>query len=1007
MKQIFIILFILSELIFAKDAVVIKVNRPGQLIFEISIDSTWISSEDQLIRTFPNLDTYFQPGFPTIPFYQEVLIGVPANAAVKVFNANIELVDSYKPNILGPEKAKGVEFELPLKSQFDSNFPKQNVKLISTRNVNGVPSSKIEVFPFSIQDDQLFVTKNMSVQITWDTNILSSPVKILSKTPSYELQTKRRLKRPTENMIPEYQFSNNIAKIVVDTSAWYKINNSELLLKGINLDGVNPSTIRLWNKEDEIRLYIESGNDGMFNNDDIIVFYGEKNPSPEGVAYDNNFYTDDNAYWLTWNTGEGKRFSEMNVSPDQPDSIVYIPNNYIFKKKFERDDVYVRLNRLNQYLLQTWDIIDHFFMSPQVIVSKPFDFEFELDTPDTLSNKGFDLEVQVRGMTTSEHNLDIKLNNHLITNAEWTDRNAIRIEQNNINSTYLKNGKNILSLVLSPNDSTLHDLIYLNWYKLKYPRYFQTDNDYLYFSTDSIPNQTIQFEISGFSNSNILLFKNRETVLGNYQVYYDNQLDNYLLKFQDDGVQLSSQFEAISYENLLNVKNITLESAIINPLSSIRSGYVVIAPDSFATILAPLVEYHDGTFVNVDDIYRQYSFGVMSPYAIKSFLNNIYQQSGAKLEYALIAMQSNLNDWRRGVIGKPPSIPAMSIFTYNMGTVACDYWYSVFDDEYWIPNISVSRFPVSKKSELQTIVNKTMYYHNRNINNWDNNSLLISGTDVGFRYQSEAMVSKMKNNGTFLSRLYTAPSIPDSSFYGTKDTLMMHLNRGLAYINFVGHGGGAVWADNHVLHRNDMGEISNHNKLPFITSMTCFTGDFSFSYGLGRLMLANENGGAIAWYGASGLGWYYNDYYMVQPLQNLLFSDDDLTIGEIINLSKTQYFLSYSEIYPEIAASQIFQYNLIGDPAIKVKKPIKDDVKIVPLDPEPGEDIEISSSNSQSDSVFYQIFLPNNYSQNQSTLLGNSLPEIISLPDTFSQGIHSINVSFKSDDALYNSSHLL
>ncbi|NHZ87233.1 MAG: hypothetical protein GWP19_15395, partial [Planctomycetia bacterium] len=222
----------------------------------------------------------------------------------------------------------------------------------------------------------------------------------------------------------------------------------------------------------------------------------------------------------------------------------------------------------------------------------------------------------------------------------------------------------------------------------------------------------------------------------------------------------------------------------------------------------------------------------------------------------------------------------------------CDYWYSVFDEEYWIPNISVSRFPVSNKSELQIIVNKTMYHHNRGINNWDNNSLLIGGAEAGFRYQSEAMVNKIKNNGTFLSRLYTSPSIPDSSFYGTKDTLMMHLNRGLAYINFVGHGGGAVWADNHVLHRNDMDEISNHRKLPFITSMTCFTGDFSFSYGLGRLMLANENGGAIAWYGASGLGWFYNDFYMVEPLQDLLFSEENLTIGEVINLSKTQYYLS-------------------------------------------------------------------------------------------------------------------
>lgn len=263
-------------------------------------------------------------------------------------------------------------------------------------------------------------------------------------------------------------------------------------------------------------------------------------------------------------------------------------------------------------------------MSPKIIVGKPFDFEFELDSPDTLSNNGFNLEVQVRGMTTSEHSLDVKINDQLITNANWTDRNTLRIKQSAINSGNLKNGKNVLSLILSPDDSTLHDLIYLNWYKIKYPRYFKADNDYIEFLSDSIPDKTVQFEIAGFSNSNILLFKNREIVLSNFQLLYESESDDYLLKFQDDDVQLSSQYEAVSHEKLLNVKSITSETAIINQLSNIRSSYVVLAPDSFASTLTPLIDYHNGTLVDVDEIYRQYSYGILSPYAIKEFLENIY-----------------------------------------------------------------------------------------------------------------------------------------------------------------------------------------------------------------------------------------------------------------------------------------------------------------------------------------------------------------------------------------------
>jgi hypothetical protein len=256
MNRTIILLSILLGFIPAQDAVEVKINQPGMLVIELSIDSTWISQNEQSIYTSPSMQTYFRPGFPIIPYWHEVFIGVPANADVKVYNESQKFVGIYEPNISGPEKAKGIEFELPIESNYDGNFPKQNVKSSSIRSVNGIPSSKIELFPFSIQNGQLFVTKNISVQISWDANIQGSPVKILSKTLSGELRKKQNIKKPTKHIIPEYQFSNNIAKIVVDTSAWYKISSSELITNGINLTGVSSSTIRLWNKEDEISLYI-------------------------------------------------------------------------------------------------------------------------------------------------------------------------------------------------------------------------------------------------------------------------------------------------------------------------------------------------------------------------------------------------------------------------------------------------------------------------------------------------------------------------------------------------------------------------------------------------------------------------------------------------------------------------------------------------------------------------------------------------------------------------------
>ncbi len=1010
MKRILIILFILSGLIEAKDVVDIKANRPGQLVIELSIDSTWISSNDQSIHTIPSLDTYFEPGFPIIPYYQEVLIGVPANASVRIFSNGREPLGDYNPTILGSEKSKGleVEFELPIESKFNGYFPNQNVKLSPTKDVNGTPSSKIEVFPISIQDGQLFVTKNISVQISWDAAVHRSPAKILSKTSLKELKSKKILKKPTQNIIPDYQFSSDIAKIIVDASAWYKISNSELLSNGINLAGVNPNSIRVWNKDDEIPVYIEIGNDGAFNNEDMIVFYGEINSSPEGRDYDYNFYTNDNVYWLTWGAGEGLRFAEKDVSPDLPASEVYIPEYFTDTLKVEKEQRYFRLNYNNKYLFQNWDITDHIFMAASVAAGGIRNITFKIYDPISSIDNSVEIEVLVYGVSYNDHVLNVNLNDNELLRVEWSGQSSLSANNYNqqlFSSDILQNGDNVLSLLLHKDDPSANDRMEMNWFKLIYPRYFRATNDYLEFNSSENNSSTIQFNIQNVSSPEILLFKDKNKILLNYTISNIEQ-DNYDVSFQDDNS--NSKYELIAKDKLTNVKQLTLEIPIQNQLNSIQNTYIAICPDSFKSILEPLLDIHNGVAVDVEDIYRQYNGGILSPYAIKAFLSDLYYNNN--LEYVLIAMQNNLYDQccSQAANQRNAYIPAMHIFVYQWGDLVSDYWYSLLEGDDYFPEIAVGRFPAANSIELQEMVRKTMFHINRNPQIWDNNALLIGGSENVFIYQSEDLANNFIDKGQFLSRIYVAADTTSNFYYSNTDTLLNHFNRGLAYVNFLGHGGAYVWSDAQLLNRDAIEQeiIRNGNKTPFVTSMTCFTGDISRPNSLGRYMLTNQYGGAYAWFGSAGPGWQNGDFQLVKPLQKLLLSDEDLSVGELINKSKMMYSIanSYS---PEISKSQLYQFNLMGDPAIKVKKPLKENVAITPLDPEPGENIEITSNEAQSDSVFYQIFLPDNYSLNQSTLLGNSLPENLSLPDTLSKGIHKINISYKSDDILYNSSQLL
>ena len=101
----------------------------------------------------------------------------------------------------------------------------------------------------------------------------------------------------------------------------------------------------------------------------------------------------------------------------------------------------------------------------------------------------------------------------------------------------------------------------------------------------------------------------------------------------------------------------------------------------------------------------------------------------------------------------------------------------------------------------------------------------------------------------------------DPNFGGTTD-LINYWDDGLAYINFFGHGGGGIWADVQLFNTNDIDRLNNGYKLPFISSMTCFTGAFeskSFS-SISDKLITIENKGAIGVYASSGLGWLHNDF---------------------------------------------------------------------------------------------------------------------------------------------------
>ncbi len=979
---------VFSLTLLASPVIELQVNQPGTIILSVHLDSVWIS-ENGLIKTTPQLKSFIQPDHPSIPYVSETLVGVSPSAIINYFPGDERIIPISTDFKLGTtETPKGMNFSDDDVITFLFQEQDQLAILNSFSDIKGRQCSGLKIFPISIINENVIWYEDLMIQITWNPNDPSFTPVILSLVGIESIQTKYTAYR-TMNQIPDYQYSENIVKVIVDFTGWFRITKSNLETHGVVLNNLNPETFRLWNENDEILLFIEGENDGVFDFSDEIIFRGEKNPAPINAPYQNNFYTDENVYWLTWGEQNGLRYGQENAYPSEDLPDWQKPIYYTQTVHIEKDEYFARLGQVTEKLHQQWDSFDHFFMNPPVNNGTSVDYFIDLEYPAT---NEFQITAEVQGITSGAHFITMQWNQHLIGESHtWEGQSTEQIigESNENSSIPIINGENLFTLINQedPDENTSYDQVYLNWIDISYERFFKTDSEYVHFATEQNQSGFFEFTVRGFNSNNIYLFKEGISRLQDFLIFEDDVTQTYSIRFQENIVLPGAEYHVFSDLELDTVKNIIPVDPINTPLNEIISTYIIVAPDSFQTILEPLADYHNGEVVRIDDIYRQYSFGKLSPYGIKQFLRELYLSNSEILKAILIAKDD---------------IPSMKIQTVGWGAASSDYWFSCVEGEDLNPEFSIGRFPAADIEELQIMVDKTLSYHIQGEQFWHNNQLFIAGYEPVFKEQSEVLLGNVIQQGNFPRRLYIDVTSESGPYYGGTETVLNYLETGMSYINFLGHGGGAVWGDRSIMTLDALDYLYNIGKPPFVTSMTCFTGDVTNPNALGRRMVAHEQGGAVAWFGSSGVGWVQNDFLLLEPLHQYLFSDVDLPIGEMINAAKVD-FLASNTSYPYIAKTQVYQFNLTGDPMLRLKKNGIGEIQFSPTTGESGQEVTIELTDDSFDSVYFQIFNPENYPfQMEPQLYENS----ISLSDSLDSGVYQLNISAKNENNLIHDSGL-
>ncbi len=925
-----------------------------------------------------------------IPFSNEIIVGLPHSTNLNWFENNVDANIEFDPNSSTMEKSKGLSEEIEF--LVDENIvPDQTVIMAAGPTIRGNTSIVITVHPIVRINDTFSLFRQLTIHLTWNTPQSTRSTGFLSHKSFRDIPVQAASTRLiTTHDVPAYQYSENLIRVLVDTSGWYTITYDDLA-DSISLSNLDPRTFQLWHGDDEQFITVIGEFDGSFDQGDNIIFQGFPAPPPDGVDYRNNFYTNDNMYWLTWGGNPGLRYIEESAYPDLPLNDTHQPATYRTQLHIEKDEFFTRLGSMR--LHQQWDTFDHFFMNPAIDAGTIRPFDLIIPTPDGSDLSQATLRLNFQGITTGDHIVQFLINSHLAGSGSWANQETKTIE-GSISQEFLTDGLNTLEVLNQENssESNPYDQVYLNWIEIEYSRLFKASRDEIIFRRNGDISATTQFEIDGFSSSDIRIYKEGVSQLSDFVITWNTQDEAYTVILQDYIDGESPDYHAFTEDRLRSPRRIRLESPLPNIQSIPESDYVIVSPDSFFVSIEPLREYRNATMVNVDHIYRWFTNGVTSPYAIKEFFSWTYQNWDQPQTHVLLAMQGKWMGWHGTSYYRQDFIPSMRIQTLGFGAVSSDFWYTTVQGDDHIPEFAIGRFSVSGKQELETMVSKTLEHSESSYRNWNWEVLNIGGYEETFKNQSEMLIPQEIHQGFFPLRLYIDQYSEGGDFYGSTDTLVHYLNRGVSYINFLGHGGGAVWADRSLLHGDDVDLIENPGKYPIVTSMTCFSGDVTNPDALGRLMLAKENAGAVGWFGSAGVGWIINDFLLLQPLHQRLFARNDLSLGDIINQGKIEY-LATNSTFPNHAISQIYQFNLSGDPALVFHRGLELDAQISPGDPEPGEEVEVVST---ADSLQFQLYNSDYYP-------GQKYPHPLNstnytLPDSIDPGVYTMNVMGKENE---------
>jgi len=913
----------------------------------------------------PEAELMLEPGLPELPFYSGIA-GLPINGNMicSIIQSETESISDI--NIF-PAAKINYEDELPSYEFYrkdpdeitSGSYPASYITTGRSMFYKDRYLSSFLIYPYQYNTEtrelDILLQATFRIDIRGDKrasqnssyrqdeNSVTSNL-ILNNTTSSRW---RRSKPESEYTYQRNEGAIEQLQIIVGEEGIYRIGYEELqaaletsdqeeeLNFEFDLEELDPNYLGLSNEFGPVPVYFYGEEDHSFDPGDYFEFYGE--PHKGDVSYYDD-YTSENTYLLKLNNSLGNRLAVENGGLENPD-----PDQYIVPVSFQQNvhleeqnfidflGAQFNYNSYNYYREDIWFWSK--ISSPTLRV-----IPIELQYPEETTIRTFTAAITVFGSTYDpdyynqpNHLASININSASINNISWGGQTEM-VFQNLIpqQNSLLYHGENLVYINMPGLPGIPYDQILLDNIDITYWREYKTDEDRIKFTKpQNKPFGLFQFELDNFTGGDISVYKLGTSKMENVQITTDNDGILYKATFQD----IISSENIMYYAVTETEKKLPLlirpdtPSNLKDPANA--ADYLIITTTEFTqaegTLLLEEIWEGKGYQVSIIDqqnIFDEFNFGIRSAEAIRDFLAYCYDNWSEPELTHVVLLGDGIMDERDSSADRDFNlVPFRRVWVEDRGAIASDNWMACIIGDDPVADVSIGRITVWQEDQILDVANKSLQYLEQpNYEDlWHSRLVLAAGGNPSegnfFALQSERIRDLWIPDRFDVRRVYcNTNGLPDE-YHGNTTTLISEINDGIGYLQFMGHGGGFVWADYNLLNKADISTFNNDN-LPFVSSLSCYGSAFNGprSSCIGEELILEAGKGAIGHIGFTGYGYKNADEVFGNYLTEAIYHRRLETLGDIVNFTKLKFFAAYGMSDIGIALIQGCAY--LGDPMI-------------------------------------------------------------------------------------------